>query len=106
MNISANSNPQALHLSFGQHRFDVELKDGRILSVPYTWFPRLIGASSELLNHYELSGNGEGIHWPDLDEDISVQGLLAGYGDQTNFARKYWQEHPEHLPFHATESAA
>ncbi len=89
MNISANSNPQALHLTFGQHRFDVELKDGRILSIPYTWFPRLIGASTELLNHYELSGNGEGIHWPALDEDISVKGLLAGHGDQTNFAKKY-----------------
>jgi hypothetical protein len=47
----------------------------------------LIGASQELLNHYELYGEGEGIHWPDLDEDISVKGLLAGHVDQTNFAK-------------------
>ena len=53
MNISASNNPQALHLSFGEHRFEVELKDGRILSIPYTWFPRLIVVQDELLKHPE-----------------------------------------------------
>ena len=106
MNISASNEPQALRLSFGEHRFDGELRDGRILSIPYTWFPRLIGTSTVLLNRYELSGEGEGIHWDDLDEDISIKGLLAGNVDQTNFAKKYWQAHPEHSPFNATKSAA
>ena len=54
----------------------VTLVDGRRLSVPLAWFPRLAKASSSELAHYELLGDGEGIHWPDIDEDLSVEGLL------------------------------
>jgi len=56
----------------------VRLDDGRQLTVPLAWFPRLLAGSSEERNRYELIGGGSGIHWPDLDEDISVEGLLAG----------------------------
>ena len=56
----------------------VALSDGRTLSVPLIWFPRLAKASPSERNNYELVGNGEGIHWSSLDEDISVAGLLAG----------------------------
>lgn len=57
---------------------EVDLTDGRTLSVPLQWFPRLAhGAVSETRN-WRLIGRGEGIHWPDLDEDIDVDGLLAG----------------------------
>jgi len=56
----------------------VHLGDGRRLSAPIIWFPRLANASVAERNVYELIGNGEGIHWPQLDEDISVAGLLAG----------------------------
>lgn len=56
----------------------VSLNDGRVLSVPLAWFPRLANASPEQLATFELLGEGEGIHWPDLDEDISVLGLLEG----------------------------
>jgi len=56
----------------------VELADGRTLSVPISWYPRILHATSDERNHWELLGNGIGIHWPELDEDISVQGLLAG----------------------------
>lgn len=56
----------------------VHLADGRRLSAPIVWFPRLANASATKRNVYELIGNGEGIHWPHLDEDISVAGLLAG----------------------------
>ena len=56
----------------------VKLTDGRVLSAPLVWFPRLHSATPEKRKHYELLGNGLGIHWPDLDEDISVVGLLAG----------------------------
>lgn len=54
------------------------LDDGRDLSVPLTWFPRLDHGTRQERENFELIGNGEGIHWPDLDEDISVEGLLAG----------------------------
>ena len=60
---------------------NVELSDGRMLGVPLTWFPRLLSASREQLANYELSPCG--LHWEELDEDISVAGLLAGRGDQT-----------------------
>jgi hypothetical protein len=56
----------------------VELTDGRELSVPLSWYPRLNHASPDERARWEMIGRGDGIHWPDLDEDISVEGLLAG----------------------------
>jgi hypothetical protein len=56
----------------------VELTDGRTLSVPLSWYPRLLHASPSERRRWELVGRGVGIHWPDLDEDISIAGLLAG----------------------------
>ncbi len=56
----------------------VRLDDGRVLSVPLAWFPRLLHGTEAERKNYELLGEGEGIHWPELDEDISVEGLLAG----------------------------
>ena len=56
----------------------VELSDGRTISVPLAWFPRLFHASDRERGHWRLIGRGHGIHWEDLDEDISVEGLLAG----------------------------
>ncbi len=56
----------------------VTLDDGRSISVPIVWFPRLSRATPESREKWELIGDGEGIHWPILDEDISVAGLLAG----------------------------
>ena len=74
-------NPLAQDLKFSDADFIVHLKDARTLSVPLAWFPRLAQASkSELLN-YQILGDGEGIHWPDLDEDISVKGLLFGQSE-------------------------
>lgn len=55
----------------------VELADGRSLSVPLVWFPRLLNATLESRNRWTLLGQGEGIHWPEIDEDLSVEGLLA-----------------------------
>jgi hypothetical protein len=54
----------------------VDLVDGRRISVPLTWFPRLLHAEREARQRWELLGEGEGIHWPEVDEDISVAGLL------------------------------
>jgi Protein of unknown function (DUF2442) len=56
----------------------VLLDDGRALSVPLTWFPRLLHGTKSEREKVELISDGEGIHWPELDEDISVEGLLAG----------------------------
>ena len=68
-------------------RFDddsmwVDLDDGRRMAVPLAWFPRLLAATPEQRNQFELSPRG--IHWEALDEDISVDGLLAGQGDRTH----------------------
>jgi Protein of unknown function (DUF2442) len=56
----------------------VELRDGRVVSVPLVWYPRLAEGSPRERKRWELLGPGIGIHWPELDEDISVEGLLAG----------------------------
>lgn len=56
----------------------VDLSDGRTLAVPLAWFPRLLHATTEERSNWQLIGKGRGIHWHDLDEDISVEGLLAG----------------------------
>ena len=56
----------------------VGLADGRTITVPLVWFPRLAQASAATRNNWELLGDGEGIHWPEADEDLSVEGLLAG----------------------------
>ena len=56
----------------------VRLGDGRTVSVPLSWFPRLASATAEQRADWRLIGRGEGIHWPQLDEDLSVAGLLAG----------------------------
>ena len=58
--------------------FTVDLSDGRAISVPYVWYPRLQHATREERENWKLIGEGDGIHWPDLDEDISVEGLIAG----------------------------
>jgi hypothetical protein len=62
----------AIKVKFTDVDMVVELLDGRTITVPISWFPRLSHASQEALNHWELLGEGEGIHWPDIDEDIRV----------------------------------
>ena len=56
----------------------VTLADGRTISVPLEWYPRLLRASPEERANWEIAGAGFGIHWPDVDEDLSVEGLLRG----------------------------
>lgn len=56
----------------------VYLKDGRMVSVPLNWYPRLLHANSKARNHWEICGGGYGIHWPDIDEDLSIDGILKG----------------------------
>lgn len=56
----------------------VDLMDGRTISVPLAWFPRLLHATPEQRRHWTIVGGGFGIHWPDVDEDLSTEGLLRG----------------------------
>jgi hypothetical protein len=81
MNTSANE------LSFDNNMMWLTLVDGRKLGVPLAYFPRLLAATPQQRQQYEFSGNGTGIHWDELDEDISVQGLLMGVGDRTRSNR-------------------
>jgi Protein of unknown function (DUF2442) len=69
-------------LRFDESSMWVELTDGRVLGIPLAWFPRLLKATPDQRERYELSGGGQGLHWDELDEDISVAGLLAGRGDR------------------------
>ncbi len=63
---------------FEADRLVVELSDGRILGTPVRWYPRLERATEAEREHWELLGEGEGIHWPAIDEDLSLDGMLAG----------------------------
>jgi len=70
--------PLASEVFVSEDELTVHLVDGRKLSVPLVWFPRLLHGSPEQRSRFELIGEGEGIHWEELDEDISVAGLLRG----------------------------
>ncbi|MDA8351255.1 MAG: DUF2442 domain-containing protein [Pseudomonadota bacterium] len=77
-----STSAKALH--FDDHTMWVDLTDGRTIGIPLAWFPRLLHATAEQRQHYRLSVSGNGLHWEELDEDISVEGLLAGRGDLTH----------------------
>ena len=79
MNTSIE-NARATKLWFDEDNMWLSLDDGRVLSVPKVWFPKLEAATDEQLMKYEMSGYGIGLHWEELDEDISVPMLLLGYG--------------------------
>ena len=70
--------PDAEDVKVTEDTLTAELRDGRTISVPLSWYPRLVHATPEERNNWRPIGTGEGIHWPDLDEDISVEMLLAG----------------------------
>jgi len=68
----------AMTVEFTDEMMEVHLTDGRVIGVPIIWFPLLRDATVEQREHYEIGGGGVSIHWPDIDEDLSVAGLLAG----------------------------
>ena len=72
------SEPLAIGLEVTGDELIVSLADGRRLSVPIAWYPRLANASPEQRRNWELIGPGVGFHWPDVDEDLSVEGMLRG----------------------------
>jgi len=86
MNISAAENleayPSIKTVQFTKNLMSVSLSDGRILSVPLAWYPKLASANLKQLKKYEISPSGYGIHWPLLDEDLSVYGFLFPHGQR------------------------
>ena len=78
MNTVAISEPRIVSLAVTRDRITAELADGRTVSVPLAWSWRLSNATSEQRRHFEIIGSGEGVHWPDIDEDISARGMLQG----------------------------
>jgi hypothetical protein len=65
-------------VSFGADAVTVSLADGRKISAPLAWFPRLLNATPQQRQNWTLAAGGHGIHWPDIDEDLSIEGLLRG----------------------------
>ena len=63
---------------FTEDSLSVDLIDGRTISVPLAWYPRLLHATPQQRNNWRICGGGYGIHWPDIDEDLSTEGLLRG----------------------------
>jgi hypothetical protein len=72
------SPPKAIDVVITDDTLTVDLEDGRTISVPIGWFPRLTYGLPEERANFQISGAGRGIHWPDLDEDIGIEGLLLG----------------------------
>jgi hypothetical protein len=70
--------PRATNVLITDDTLTVDLEDGRTISVPIGWFPRLAHGTQEERENFQMSGAGRGIHWPDLDEDIGIEGLLLG----------------------------
>ncbi len=76
--LALKADERVAGVNFSSDSLSVTLRDGRVISVPLAWYPRLLHATPEQLNHWTIAGGGYGIHWPDLDEDLSTEGLLRG----------------------------
>lgn len=85
--------PDAVDVEITDEALTVELSDGRTISVPLVWYPRLLQATARERANWQFIGKGQGIHWDDLDEDISVEGLLAGrHSGESQTSFKGWLE--------------
>ena len=76
--LAATADERVDDVRFGEDVLIVDLKDGRTISVPLAWYPRLFDATPEQRLHWETCAAGYGIHWPDIDEHLSTEGLLRG----------------------------
>ena len=88
MNTVTDIEPRIKDMKVTKEMITAYLFDGRIISVPLAWSWRLSGATQEQRNNFEIIGDGQGVHWPDIDEDISAEGMLHGVP-----ARR-----PKHIP--------
>jgi len=76
--LALTADERVTDVSFSEDSLCVALRDGRKISVPLTWYPRLLRGTPEQRGNWRIAGGGYGIHWPDLDEDLSTEGLLRG----------------------------
>ena len=91
------SEPRGRSVTVSEEALTVELVDGRTIIVPIVWYPRLWHGTAEERNNFEFVGDGAYIHWPDLDEDLTVAGLLAGRpsGESPQSLKKWLDSRPE-----------
>ena len=78
MSIVAGNDPRILTVEVTDELISARLADGRTISVPLAWSGRLSNATPEQRQHFEIIGTGQGVHWPDIDEDMSALGMLTG----------------------------
>ena len=92
--------PRAEDVNMTNDSLIVDLSDGRTISVPLEWFPRLLHATPEERKNWRLIGKGHGIHWEDIDEDISVEGLVAGRpsGESQRSFKRWIEQRQSRLP--------
>jgi hypothetical protein len=76
--LALGADERVAEVSFTDSGLSAALKDGRTISVPLTWYPRLLDATPEQRMNWKVAGGGYGIRWPGLDEDLSTEGLLRG----------------------------
>ena len=76
--LAATADERVKDVRFDEHSLIVDLLDGRTIAVPLAWYPGLMRATADQRRKWEVSGGGYGIHWPEIDEDLSTEGLLRG----------------------------
>jgi hypothetical protein len=76
--LASAADERVLGVEFTDDALSVSLRDGRIISVPLVWYPRLLSATAAQRKNWKIAGGGYGLHWPDIDEDLSTEGLLRG----------------------------
>ncbi len=79
--LAIGADERVAGVEFTADCLSVSLMDGRTISVPLAWYPRLLKATPHERAHWQIAGSGYGIHWPDIDEDLSTEGLLRGAPD-------------------------
>ena len=78
MSMSLGADERVVDVKFTKDTLSVALRDGRTITVPLAWYPRLFDATAAKRKNWRVAGGGYGIHWPDIDEDLSTEGLLRG----------------------------
>jgi hypothetical protein len=76
--LALQADERVADVEFTEDSLAVRLMDGRVISVPLTWYPRLLNATAEQRSKWRISGGGYGLHWEEIDEDLSTEGLLRG----------------------------
>ena len=76
--LALAADERVVDVKFGKDTFSVALRDGRTITVPLAWYPRLLNATPAQRKNWRIAGGGYGINWPDVDEDLSTEGLLRG----------------------------